>query len=376
MKILFVSQHLKGNDGWSRYARDFLIEMKRLGHEVMCVTSEISKETDIKQVRCLLSPLEYISKPFTSWQSAKAVNKVIGEFSPDVVHIIVEPYGTMVPFLKLGKEKLVITVHSTYAFMPLLVRGVRRLVSLYLTRKMYSKIDLVICVSKYTRDHLLKHMESVGAGELVKDKVSVFAGGVDVSKVKNKKNKSHGEIKEILFVGALKSRKGLKEAIDALAFVKTDFIYRIAGAYNENDGYIKLLRNKIIEKNLGDKVIFMGQVSDQELENLYQNADLFLMLSTNNGADFEGYGLVYLEANLYGVPCIGPRDSGVSDAIVPEKTGYLVDQYDSIYVAETIEKVLNEHPIDPDECVRWAYHNSVPNKTKSVLEFYSRLIKT
>lgn len=375
MKILFITHHIKGNDGWSRYARDLAMALKKEGMDVLCLVHEITSETGIPQVMGLGDPLSFVGNPWRSYRASRLVNKVITEYSPDVIHFIVEPYGTIIPFLRRGKAKMVLTAHSTYAFIPILLSGLRRMISTYITRLTYSRIDLIVCVSRYTEKHLRYHMDKIHSLQVVAEKITVMAGGVNVHPYIVDKIVSGKHIpKEILFVGALKSRKGIKEALAALALVKTDFIYRIVGYYNPNDSYVKMLLDKIGEYKLKDKIILSGEVSDDDLRKMYRNADLFLMLSTNNGSDFEGYGLVYLEANLYGVPCVGPNDSGVSDAIVDGKTGYLVDQFNPVAVAEKIEYVLNNQPINPSDCIAWANANSTETKGKAMASAYNKLI--
>ncbi len=373
MKVLFVAHHLKGNDGWSRYARDLIGSLKKEGVEVLCLVNELSPETDIPQKQCLGEPLKYIVNPILSFKTASAVNAIIREFSPDIIHFIVEPYGTIIPFVRKGEAKIVMTVHSTFAFLPILVSGFKRIFSNYIMRLTYVKIDSVICVSKYTKEHLLRHMSAIKALSLIENKMIILAGGIDPMSIKERPVRPASKTGEILFVGALKRRKGLKEAIEALALVKQDFVYRVVGVCSENDSYIMLLKKKIAEYGLEKKVVFAGQVSDFDLQKMYEKADLFLMLSTNNGADFEGYGLVYLEANAHGVPCIGPNDSGVSDAIIEGKTGYLVNQYDAPAVAKTIEHVLRNRPIAPADCVAWARENSIEKKAKIIITLYQSI---
>jgi len=370
MKVLFLTHHLRGNDGWSRYAKDLAVGIEKEGCEVLCIVNEISNDSSLRQVALLDGPLAYIANPVRSFVAAIKVQKVLNNFKPDIVHVIVEPYGTILPFLSMGSEKIVITVHSTYAFMPILVSGFRRSISKYLTKWMYTKINLVICVSEYTKQHLLKYMPRFAT-----EKTFVLVGGVNVSVANenafiDRKNKT----KEILFVGALKPRKGLIEAIHALSFVETDFVYRIVGSYNENDSYVKLVKQKIVQFGLGDKVVFEGQVSDERLDSLYKNADLFLMLSINNGADFEGFGLVYIEANARGVPCIGPKDSGVADAIVDGKTGYLVDQHDPRGVAKIIDLFFKNKTIKSRDCISWALKNQNIEKVRQVRSLYVGLV--
>ncbi len=386
MKVLFISHHIKGTDGWSRYARDLVIDFQKNGVEVLCLVHELSSDTSqFAQKVVLGTPLSYIANPHISILTAFKIRKIIAEFSPDIIHVIVEPYATILPFLlnipsvsnaRNKKPKIVITVHSTYAFLPILVSGWRRTVSTILTRKMYTNIDSVICVSEYTKQHLLTHMKAIGELKLVQDKTFILAGGVDVSRIVAGKEETviqkNNSPKEILFVGALKPRKGLLEAINALNFVQSNYIYRIVGTYKENDPYVNTVKAKIAEYGLEKNVVFEGQVTDEKLQNLYQKADLFLMLSTNNGADFEGYGLVYIEANAHGVPCIGPKDSGVSDAILEAKTGYLVDQYDSKAVGVKIDQILIQNPIKAADCIAWAIANSTDKKAKAMLGLYQK----
>lgn len=369
---------MKGNDGWSRYARDLVLSaQKRPGVEVLCLVNEIDPHTKAQQ-RLLLDkgPLAYIVNPLLCFLNARKLNKVIKEFKPDIMQFVVEPYGMMVPFLKKGQTKIVLNAHSTYAFLPILVSSkIRKKISQMMTLWSYKKIDAVICISKYTGQHVRKHVASIGGTQYIENKLYVIGGGIQEDSIdKVARAPLSNNPKEILGVGAVKARKGMAESIDALAHVKTNFIYRIVGSLDSNGAYVQLLRKKIQEYNLTDKVILVGQISDDELQRMYKKADLFLMLSTNNGADFEGYGLVYLEANGRGVPTIGPGDSGVSDAISDGKSGYIVDQYKSKEVAKKIDMVLGGS-IRAEDCIAWARENRSEMHTQKMFDMYKQILK-
>jgi phosphatidylinositol alpha-1,6-mannosyltransferase len=217
-------------------------------------------------------------------------------------------------------------------------------------------------------------MTKIDGLKYLEGKLNIVSGGVADSSIDaTVRSTMDNNPKEILFVGALKPRKGLIESIEALSKVKTDFVYRIVGAYDSTNPYVKLMQEKIKIYGLEKRVILLGSVSDTELDNLYKKADLFLMLSTNNGADFEGYGLVYLEANGRGVPVIGPNDSGVSDAVLDGKTGYLVDQYDPALVAGIIDNLLVNNPIKAQDCVDWARQNTSRIKAQKVWQIYNEI---
>jgi len=64
-------------------------------------------------------------------------------------------------------------------------------------------------------------------------------------------------------------------------------------------------------------------------QELYKNADLLLVPSYTNKTSFEGFGLVYIEANAYGVPVIGPNTSGAAEAIKDGAYDYLIKGADT-----------------------------------------------
>src|SRR3989344_1221589 len=203
MKVLCISHHLKGNDGWSRYARNLIIAVQKEGEEVLCLVNEITDDITIPQKKCLSEPLKYVANPIISLRTALIVNEYIQEFSPDIVHFVVEPYATIIPFLKRRKAKIALSVHSTFAFMPILVSGFRHFVLNYTTRWMYAGTDLIIAVSEYTKQYLIRHMAGIKASLLVENKIVVSSGGIDLFKFILQREHNASPVSEILFVGAI-----------------------------------------------------------------------------------------------------------------------------------------------------------------------------
>ena len=96
----------------------------------------------------------------------------------------------------------------------------------------------------------------------------------------------------------------------------------------------------VAEKKDSQGICFIGNVSMEELAGLYSNADFFVLTPVNVGGSFEGFGLVYLEAGLFGKPSIGTRNSGAEDAIEDEVTGLLVEQYNVDATADAMRKLF------------------------------------
>src|SRR5690606_28596979 len=85
---------------------------------------------------------------------------------------------------------------------------------------------------------------------------------------------------------------------------------------------------------------FHGRVNDDELKALLEQADIFVMLSTQTSTgDVEGFGIAILEANAFGVPAVGARDCGIEDAINNGKSGILIDAEDGQQFLKAIQDI-------------------------------------
>ena len=69
-----------------------------------------------------------------------------------------------------------------------------------------------------------------------------------------------------------------------------------------------------------------------------------MMLSNNNNnTDFEGFGISVLEGNLYGVPAIGAKESGLEDAIRNHHNGELVNPKNLIEVMVALKNIFTDY---------------------------------
>ena len=102
------------------------------------------------------------------------------------------------------------------------------------------------------------------------------------------------------------------------------------------------------EHQLGDRVTFAGSVSDEQLAKYYRSCDVFVLPSkttAKNGSwEGEGFGRVYVEAALAGKPVVGSLGGGAAEAVLPGKTGMLVDPSSTEQTAGAIIRLL-ENPM-------------------------------
>lgn len=381
MRILFITSSLNPNDGWGRYSNGLVKEIAKQ-NEVFVLCHDLYEVLGIHQKIILHSPLS-LSNPFKIFQAQRKIQKVINSFKPDIIHFLVEPYVVALPFLKLNVGvKIFLTIHGTYSFIP--VRFTKEMVKLMiispLIKKAYKKLSGIISVSSFTKQYVLQQYKTFYKEDFDFDKVKVISNGIDLESFPSKVASSttrRGGGKSIVFVGAIKRRKGLLESMDSLAEYKKDyngnFIYNIIGSYDENDLYVKEVKSKIKELGLEGNIVFHGFAKGTKLESFYSNADLFLMLPSQSGTSLEGFGLVYLEANAYGVPVIGGKSSGASDAVMDGFSGYLVDPFDSKEVSEKIHSILDKASIKPENCIAWSKKQDIKEKVKLVLDCYKSI---
>ncbi len=89
---------------------------------------------------------------------------------------------------------------------------------------------------------------------------------------------------------------------------------------------------------MGDRARFLGYVPDPEP--LYGAMDVFALPS-----DLEGFGMVYLEAALQGVPSVATAVGGVPDAIEDARTGLLVPPRDVDALEAALAELVRDEPL-------------------------------
>jgi phosphatidylinositol alpha-1,6-mannosyltransferase len=74
----------------------------------------------------------------------------------------------------------------------------------------------------------------------------------------------------------------------------------------------------------------------------YQQCDLFALPNRQVGWDFEGFGIVLLEAQACGKPVIAGRSGGTAETMVPSSTGELVPCETPEALAEATVRMLED----------------------------------
>jgi hypothetical protein len=144
---------------------------------------------------------------------------------------------------------------------------------------------------------------------------------------------------QILFVGRLERRKGIDVLLKAFEKVWNENRHvelYIAGndkiPYEKGKTIREIFTEKHANSELLNHVYFLGEVSDEQLQELYSKCDIFVAPSR-----YESFGLVYLEAMNYAKPVIGTNIGGIPEIIQDQVNGLLIPPDD---VSELVQAII------------------------------------
>lgn len=147
----------------------------------------------------------------------------------------------------------------------------------------------------------------------------------------------------ILSVARLVRRKGHANVLRALALILDeipDITYLIAGRGEEEESLRALAKELMVQEH----VRFLGYVNENELPYLYCACDIFVLptISFDEEGDYEGFGIVFSEANACAKPVVGGNSGGVSDSVMDGITGILIDPNNVDGIAKAIILLLSD----------------------------------
>ncbi|MFC2002352.1 glycosyltransferase family 4 protein [Chloroflexota bacterium] len=144
----------------------------------------------------------------------------------------------------------------------------------------------------------------------------------------------------ILFVGRLEKRKGLNYLLDAYQVVKGDIpncrLIVVGPGTRLRRKYEKRVRRRAIKD-----VVFVGQVSYDELPRYYKTADVFCSPAT----DCESFGVVLLEAMAIGKPIVASNIEGYTNVVTHGAEGLLVPPRNREKLAQALATLITDEPL-------------------------------
>ena len=214
----------------------------------------------------------------------------------------------------------------------------------WMTHRVFRGADFLIANSQNTAQILIQEWQ------VSEDRVRQLYPGVATDRfVPAPRNPSirsslkWGERRVILTVGRLQKRKGHDQMILALNEIQKsvpDVLYSIVGEGEERSALEELVK----QQQLSDHVQFLSAVDDQLLVQSYQQCDLFVLPNRQVEGDFEGFGMVLLEAQACGKPVVAGESGGTVETMQVSDTGRIVSCDDWRELSAVVVELLK----DPD----------------------------
>lgn len=140
----------------------------------------------------------------------------------------------------------------------------------------------------------------------------------------------------IVSVGRLAKEKGYKDLIDVFALIAKDYPewkLHIVGDGDERSA----LEQQIKEKQLQSQVVLHGYQNKDYINRLLSESAIYTMASYT-----ESFGIVLIEAQSFGIPCIAFDSArGALEIIKDQENGYLISNRDFASMSETIKRLID-----------------------------------
>lgn len=267
------------------------------------------------------------------------ITEILIRERPQIIQLASVSEGSLVPWLKQWlKIPFVVYAHGNEILMAI-KKGPR---SIELMTLKYA--DRILAVSEFTAGLVRR------AG-VDSRRIEIVHPGCDSERFRPTKPTSEFRKKLvglrrkgpiILTIGNLVSRKGHDMVLRSLPRVLKsvpDVTYLIIG----EGPYRSQLEGLAKDMQVGDHVVFAGQVEQEDIPEVYGMCNVFTMPSRDQSesCDVEGFGLVFLEANASCKPVIAGRSGGVPEAVIDGVSGLLVNPIDIDDIANALVKLLS-----------------------------------
>ncbi len=217
-----------------------------------------------------------------------------------------------------------------------------------MARAIFGGAAVLVAISNWTRDLALAVLGDLGLdghGQRLRvihpgTDPTHFRPGADAVDLRERLGLPDRGTRWLVTVARLQQHKGMDTVIAALPAILArapDVRYAVAGTGPDRERLEKLA-NKL---GLGDRVRFLGGVSDRELPALYNLASVYVGASRRaERLGVEGFGIALVEASACGRPVVAGNSGGIPDAVRDGETGFLVPPEEPAAFADAICRLL------------------------------------
>ena len=323
-RILVIVSNVYADGGIQRFNRTFVSACDRLGLRCDVLSLRDSEESRARWQPPQSANVELFGHDKARFALAVAAKILRGGYDFIVVgHINL--LTLVAGITKLRKSARVILIaHGIEVWSG--IAGLRR--------RALRAVDLVLCVSRYTRETMQQQ-----APELADARFSIFPNALSESWTEQFATVGFSRPKSLpprylLSVTRLDQAdryKGIIAVLETLGMLEDSTLHYVIAGIGDDMQFLKQAAERC---NVAHRVHFTGRVSDAELASLYRFCVAFVLPSGK-----EGFGIVYLEAMYFGACVIAAREKGVVDVVRHNETGLLISYGDTVALKQSIDRL-------------------------------------
>ncbi len=309
--------------GIAAFARDIYVALKNAGCSITVFKAQKKNKRSTGRISNYMQMIEILLSFFGMIKKKK----------PDVIICSRMLSSGLMAVLAsfFFQTKIIVQVHGT-ELKGRYGRGWRR----WMLRRLYNRADQIWANSKFTMNLLEEYGCEPSRIEIIYPFITKDAQTL----ARTFSNKNSNAVPIVFTAASLYPRKGIDLVLKSLSKLpELDWEYRIAGEPQET-AYVGYYEKMAEDLGVDKKVTFLGQLDREKLWSEMAGADIFVMPSRGYENDIESFGIVFIEAALFGVPSIGTKVGGIEEAI--GHSGILIEDENIDELTNSIKYLITD----------------------------------
>lgn len=314
----------------SRYHPIFLTcsKVNTVPHETLAINDH-----DFMFVKQGMHLLTRSAKLFGARLTSQNLDLIHGHFGTDGIYAMMIAKELDIPFIvsfygyevSLSKETLWKAKSPFFAFQFLMYeKALQKSASAFLVNSRDMREKLI--AKGYPKQKIIQHYL-----------------GTDLSKL-SPAEQTPSE-RYILCVARHTEKKGIDTLLRAFAQIAHKF--PDVSLLQVGSGHLTpMLTQLTLDLKISDRVRFLGSQPYNKVQELTRGAEVFALPSqTAPNGDTEGLPCVLVEASACGIPIVSTWHSGIPEAVLDQKTGFLVEEKDDRTLAKKLDILLSDRSL-------------------------------